>query len=142
MQTERSPSLGGNVFGVSASIPLFVNNDFSGDIARADADLASAQEDLERLKGLVRSDAARSAALAASALERAQRLQQVSLPEATRAAQAIDFAFSRGAATLTDLFDARRQLVAVRIEALNARADYSKAVLAWREAVHPEESSR
>ncbi|MBP8308511.1 MAG: TolC family protein [Burkholderiaceae bacterium] len=142
VQTERSPSLGGNVFGVSASIPLFVNNDFSGDIARADADLASAQEDLERLKGLVRSDAARSAALAASALERAQRLQQVSLPEATRAAQAIDFAFSRGAATLTDLFDARRQLVAVRIEALNARADYSKAVLAWREAVHPEESSR
>ena len=142
VQTERSPSLGGNVFGVSASIPLFINNDFSGDIARADADLASAQEDLERLKGLVRINAARAAAQAASALERAQRLEQVSLPEATRAAQAIDFAFSRGAATLTDLFDARRQLVAVRIEALGARADYSKAMLAWRESVHPEEPSR
>ena len=142
VQTERSPSLGGNVFGVSASIPLFINNDFSGDIARADADLASAQEELERLKGLVRIDAARAAAQAASALERAQRLEQVSLPEATRAAQAIDFAFSRGAATLTDLFDARRQLVAVRIETLGARADYSKAVLAWREAVHPAESIR
>ena len=142
VQTERSPSLGGNVFGVSATIPLFINNDFSGDIARADADLASAQEDLERVKGLVRTDAARAAALAASALERAQRLEQVSLPEASRAAQAIDFAFSRGAATLTDLFDARRQLVTVRIEALAARADYSKAVLAWRESVHPEDSPR
>ena len=61
---------------------------------------------------------------------------------AVRAAQAIDFAFSRGAATLTDLFDARRQLVTVRVEALAARADYSKAVLAWREAVHPEDSPR
>ena len=142
VQTERSPSLGGNVFGVSATIPLFVNNDFTGDIARADADLASAQEDLERVKGLVRIDAGRAAALAASALERAQRLEQVSLPEAVRAAQAIDFAFSRGAATLTDLFDARRQLVTVRVEALAARADYSKAVLAWREAVHPEDSPR
>jgi cobalt-zinc-cadmium efflux system outer membrane protein len=142
VQTERSPSLGGNVFGVSATIPLFINNDFTGDIARADADLASAQEDLERVKGLVRTDAARAAALAASALERAQRLEQVSLPEASRAAQAIDFAFSRGAATLTDLFDARRQLVTVRIEALAARADYSKAVLAWRESVHPEDSPR
>jgi cobalt-zinc-cadmium efflux system outer membrane protein len=142
VQTERSPSLGGNVFGLSASIPLFVNNDFSGDIARADADLASAQEDLERVKGLVRTDAARAAAQVASALERAQRLEQTSLPEAARAAQAIDFAFSRGAATLTDLFDARRQLVAVRVEALSARADYSRAVLAWREAVHPEEVSR
>ncbi len=139
VQTERSPSFGGNVFGISASIPLFLNNDFSGDIARADADLATAREDLERVRGLVRIEVARASAQAASAFERARRIEQVSLPEAGRAASAIEFAFSRGAATLTDLFDARRQLTAVRAEALATRADYSKAVVAWREAVHHEE---
>lgn len=142
VQTERSPSLGGNVFGLSASIPLFINNDFSGDIARVDADLATAREDLDRLKGLVRSEAARAAAQAESALDRARRIEQISLPEAGRAANAIEFAFSRGAAPLTDLFDARRQLTAVRAEALAARADHSRAVVAWREALHHEEMPR
>ena len=35
VQAERAPSYGGNVFGLSATIPLFVNNDYSGDVARA-----------------------------------------------------------------------------------------------------------
>ena len=139
-QTERSPSLGGNVFGISASIPLFVNNDFSGDIARADADLAIAEEELARVRGLIRTDAARTLTQLESAAERVRRIEQVSVPQATQAAQAIEFAFSRGAASLTDLFDARRQLVAVRAEALGARADYSIAVLTWREAVLHEEA--
>lgn len=141
-QTERSPALGGQVFGISASIPLFVNNDFSGDILRAEADLATAREDLERLKAAVASDAARAAALTASAGERAEQLTQNSLPESLRAAQAIEFAFSRGAATLTDLFDARRQFATVRAETLTARAEYAKAVLAWREAVHHQDLPR
>ncbi|MCX7274900.1 MAG: TolC family protein, partial [Burkholderiales bacterium] len=110
-------------------------NDFSGDIARAEADLSIAREDLARVRGLIQADAARSQALLQSSAERVRRIDQVSIPEASQAAQAIEFAFSRGAATLTDLFDARRQLVAVRVEALAARADYSKAVLVWREAV-------
>ena len=141
-QTERSPALGGQVFGISASIPLFVNNDFSGDILRAEADLATAREDLERLKAAVASDAARAAALAASAGERAEQLTQNSLPESLRAAQAVEFAFSRGAGTLTDLFDARRQFATVRAETLTARAEYAKAVLAWREAVHHQDLPR
>jgi cobalt-zinc-cadmium efflux system outer membrane protein len=139
VQTERAPSLGGNVFGISASIPLFLNNDFSGDIARADADLSIAREELARVRGLIQADAARARALLQSAAERVRRIDQTSIPAASQAAQAIEFAFSRGAATLTDLFDARRQLAAVRVEALAARADYSKAVLVWREAVLHEE---
>ena len=139
VQAERAPSFGGNVFGLSASIPLLVNNDYSGDIARARADHAQASEELERIRGVIRSEVERNSAQLAAAFDRARRMLDSGLPEARKAAEAVEYAFNRGAAALTDLFDARRQFAAVRVEAITAQADYAKALNAYRESLALEE---
>ena len=140
VQTESAPGFGGNVFGISASFPLFLNNDYSGDIARAQADIDQAAEELARVRGAIQADIDRTASQLAAALERVARFQASALPQARQASEAIEFAFTRGAATLTDLFDARRQFAAVRADAILAQAEYARAAAAWREAIALEET--
>ncbi len=125
--TERSPAFGGHVFGISATLPLFVNNDFAGDVARALAERDAAQEELTRLRAAVRTDLERSSGLLRASADRAIRLNASTLPDAAKVVTAIEFAISKGAATLTDLFDARRQRAAVRAEAIAARMEFAKA---------------
>jgi outer membrane protein, heavy metal efflux system len=139
LQTERAPAFGGTVVGISASIPVFINNDFSGDIARARADLSAAREEVERTRALVRGDIDRALAQLLAARDRASRLLSSAVPDASKVAQAVEFAFNKGAMSLTDLFDARRQLVAVRADAVSAQADFGKAIAAYRAAVSLEE---
>ena len=127
VQTERSPSFGGHVFGISATLPLFVNNDFAGDVARALAEKDAAQEELLRLQASIRTDVERSSGQLRAAADRALRLNASTLPDAAKVVTAIEFAFSKGAATLTDLFDARRQRAAVRTEAIAAQLEFAKA---------------
>jgi len=138
LQTERSPALGGSVFGVSAAIPLFVFNDYSGDRARALAERDQAAEDLTRVQAAIRSDVDQATAALRAARARLALLTGTALPQAQRAAQAIEFAFERGAATLTDLFDARRQFAAVRLDEINARTELARALTAWRQALKVE----
>jgi outer membrane protein TolC len=83
----------------------------------------------------VRSDIDQTSAALNAARIRLALLTESALPQARRAAQAIEFAFERGAATLTDLFDARRQFAAVRLDEINARADLAKALMASKQAV-------
>ena len=138
LQTERSPALGGSVFGVSAAIPLFVFNDYSGDLARALAERDQAAEDLTRVQAAIRTDVDQATAALGAARARLALLTGTALPQAQRAAQAIEFAFERGAATLTDLFDARRQFAAVRLDEINARTELARALTAWRQALKVE----
>lgn len=139
LQTERSPSFGGTVFGISATIPLFINNDFAGDIARSLAERDAARDDLARARAGARSDLERVMAQVQAAADRVLRLQDTTLADATQVVTAIEFAFARGAATLTDLFDARRQRAAVRVEAITARGEFARAMAAFRASLSLEE---
>lgn len=132
VQTERSPAFGGTVFGISATVPLFVNNDFAGDIARALAERDAARDDLARTRAAARTDLERVMAQVQAAADRALRLQDTTLADANQVVTAIEFAFARGATTLTDLFDARRQRAAVRAEAITARAEFARAMASFR----------
>ena len=69
-----------------------------------------------------------------SSAERVQRLREVLLAAAEKAAQGAEFAYSRGAIGVMDVLDARRQLIATRLEALAVQTDYAKALAAWRAA--------
>lgn len=139
LQTERAPSFGGNVYGISASVPLFINNDFGGDIARAGAELEQAREDEARIRAAARNDIDRTRAQLALARDQLDRILGTTLPQATRSVEAIEFAFNRGAASLTDLFDARRQWAAVRADAILARRDFARTLAAMRLALTTEE---
>ena len=123
-----------NTFGVGVSIPLFTNYYFEGEIRRAEVELQSARDNLERVRALAMGEIAKSRADLDAATERVQRFRETLTQEAQRAAEGAEFAYSKGAIGVLDLLDARRQLYATRLEASNTLADYAKSLAAWRAA--------
>jgi len=132
-QYERYPTnIPADSVGFGISLPLFTGNDFSGDIRRAEVDRYSALDALDRARAVAGSDVRRAASDLAAAAERLERYDSTLLEAAQRTAQAVEFAFQRGATSVLEVLDARRTLRAVRLEALAARTDYAKALAAWR----------
>ncbi len=132
LQYERYPGQPtNNGWGLGISVPLQINNTYQGESRRASADLAIAQNNLARVRAQAFSEISRSYADLAAAQERVQRFQDELLANAQQAADAAEFAYKNGALGVMDLLDARRTLRATRIEAETAQADYAKAQAAY-----------
>ncbi len=132
-QYERFPgALPSDSVGFGISLPLFTGNDFSGDIRRAEIDRYAALDALDRARAIARNDIRRASSDLAAAGERLARYDSSLLDAAQRSAQAVEFAFQRGATSVLEVLDARRTLRAVRLEALAARTEHAKALAAWR----------
>ncbi len=127
MQSEPT-----NSYGFGVSVPLFIFHEYEGDIARAEADLAAARLLYERTLAQAVGSADQAVSALRSAEERLRRLEAGLLADAERVAKAAELAYSRGAMNLMDLLDARRTLRQIQIETATARADYAKALAAWR----------
>ncbi len=124
-----------NTFGVGVSVPLFTNYYFEGEIRRAEVELQSARDNLERVRALALAEIARSRADLDAASERVQRFRETLSAEAQRAAEGAEFAYRKGAIGVLDLLDARRQLYATRLELSNTLADYAKSLATWQAAI-------
>jgi cobalt-zinc-cadmium efflux system outer membrane protein len=132
-QFEHYPSnLPTNSVGFGVSIPLFTGNDFSGDIQKAEVDRYASLDFLERVRAVAATELRRAASDLNAAAERVARYDGSLLDAAGRSAQAAEFAFQRGAVSVLEVLDARRTLRAVQLESVAARADYAKALAAWR----------
>jgi len=132
-QFEHYPSnVPTNSVGFGVSIPLFTGNDFSGDIQKAEVDRYSALDFLAKTRALAANDLRRAASDLNAAAERVERYEGSLLDAAGRSAQAAEFAFQRGALSVLEVLDARRTLRAVQLESVAARADYARALAAWR----------
>ena len=137
VQAEHYPQNGanaygtGNSFGIAVQIPLYLRNQYQGEIRNAEAQLDSARESLEKMRMAARSELSRSrdeARVAAAAL---RRYDAELLPAAERSADAAEYAFKNGAIGVMDALDARRTRRAIRLEAAGARADHARALAAW-----------
>ena len=137
----QMPAAGENTIGAAISIPLFTNYEYQGEIARAQVDLTSAQEAKEQIHAAALSEVERANADLQSATEKLKRFDQKILAEAQKAADAAEFAYNHGATGITDLLDARRVLRAIQLDAATVRADFAKALAAWKAAVSAEEES-
>ena len=132
-QYERYPTnIPSDSIGIGISLPLFTGNDFSADIRRAEVDRYAAIDALDRTRLVAGNELRRAAADLAAAADRLERYDASLLEAAQRTAQAVEFAFQRGATSVLEVLDARRTLRAVRLEALAARTDHAKALAAWR----------
>ena len=132
-QFERFPgNLPTNSVGIGVSVPLFTGYDFSGDIRKAEVDRYAALDALARARAVAETELQRSASDLNAAAERVERYDRSLLAAARQSAQAAEFAFQRGATSVLEVLDARRTLRAVQIESVGARADYAKALSAWR----------
>jgi outer membrane protein, heavy metal efflux system len=134
-QTERAPGFGGRVFGLSASIPLLIGNDYSSEALKAAADLNIVEGEVLRIKAQIQLEIEIAFAQLVGAKDRLERLFGTTLPEVSKASQAIEYAYSRGAATLTDLFDSRRQFNAVQVETASAQADLARALYLYKATI-------
>lgn len=135
-QVERYPGTSpSNSVGFTLSIPLFTRYYYDGEIRRAEVDREAAQDALARTRALAATEIGKARADLLSAHDRLARFDAGLTSAAEKAAQGAEFAYAKGALGVMDLLDARRQLTATRFEAITARADYAKALSAWRAAL-------
>ena len=104
---------------------------FSGEIAKAQAQLLQAEDTLEKTRRTAAADVQRLQQDRLGAAARVLSYETTILPRARKVAELAELAYSKGAMSLTELIDARRTLRSVLIEALNARTDHAKAAQAW-----------
>ena len=132
------PGTSNRSLGLRASIPLQYNYDYQGEIGRALAQSAQAQDTLDKTRLDTYSDLLRLQNEVLSAAARARSYDVDILPRAQTVAAGAEFAFGKGAIPLTDLLDARRVLRLTLLEGLTARTDYAKALGAWQLRTRPE----
>ena len=113
-------------------MPLQWGYSYQGEIARSAAQLAQAQDALEKVRRLAQAELQGLQQLTLSTAQRAQSYETEILPRARKVADGAELAYSKGALSLTDLLDARRTLRSTLLDALNARADYARASVAWQ----------
>ena len=104
---------------------------FSGEIAKAQAQLLLAEDTLEKTRRTAAADVQRLQQDRMGAAARALSYETIILPRARKVAELAELAYSRGAMSLTELIDARRTLRTILLEALSARTDQAKAAQAW-----------
>ncbi|MGI4849843.1 MAG: TolC family protein [Janthinobacterium lividum] len=138
VQAEHWPQNGGNSYGVAVQIPLFVRNEYNGEIRSATIAVQSAQTTLEKTSAAAQGDVWRAREELRSAAERVQRFEGELLEASGKSAQAAEFAFRKGAIGVMDVLDARRVQRATQLEAIAAQADHAKALAAWHTAIATE----
>lgn len=136
---ERFPPDMRASYGLSVSIPLFASHAYEGEMAKALADAEASR--LQREKAVVgaATEAARLRAQLSAARDRLERLLGGGMASAEEAARGAEFAYAKGAISLTDLLDARRQHRSVKLDLAQAQADHAKALAAWRAATEWEQ---
>lgn len=119
---------GGSTFGIAIQIPLFVRNQFDGEIRSAAIAAESAQETLVKIRSAARNEVMRLLADQHGAAERLIRFDNELLPAAKKSANATEFAFIHGAIAIMDVLDVRRTYRLTQLDGLAARTDYAKIV--------------
>lgn len=129
---DHLPGTSTALLALRLSMPLQWGYGYEGEIARAQAQLAQAEQALEKTRRQARLELQRLQHELASSAERAATYENEILPRARRVAEGAELAYRRGALSLTDLLDARRTLRATVLDAVAARSEHAKAWGAWQ----------
>jgi cobalt-zinc-cadmium efflux system outer membrane protein len=119
-------------FGFSTTLPAFYR--YSGEIARAEADLRTQETTQTRVVAQVRSDVASAFTAFSGASSRTERMRQL-LARAGRARDLVRLQYEKGAASLFEFLDAQRTYLGVQSESLQTLNDYWTAVFQMEQAV-------
>jgi cobalt-zinc-cadmium efflux system outer membrane protein len=128
---DHYPPNANSLVEVRVQIPLHWGYGFEGEIGRATAQLQQAEVALERARMAALTDISDAAQVLHHALERLQLFEVQILPRAQKIAAQADYAYQKGALSLTDLMEARRTLRSTQLEALSARTEHAKAHTQW-----------
>lgn len=129
---DHLPGTSTALLALRLSMPLQWGYGYEGEIARAQAQLAQAEQALEKTRRAAWLELQRLQHELASSAERASAYEREILPRARRVADGAELAYRKGALSLTDLLDARRTLRATMLDALAARSEHAKAWGVWQ----------
>ncbi|CAM4075158.1 TolC family protein [Paracidovorax anthurii] len=135
---DHYPGTSNRLVELRVQIPLQWGYQYQGEIGRAQAEYAKAQDALDNTRRLALLDLQHLRQTQESAARRAADYEQGVLPRARQVAESAELAYRKGAIALTDLLDAQRTLRATLLDALSARADYAKARGAWLLRTQPQ----
>ncbi|MCJ0765635.1 TolC family protein [Variovorax terrae] len=135
---DHYPGTSTRLLELRLQMPLQWGYSYQGEIGRAQAQYAQAQDALEKTRRAAGNEMLRLQQEAMSSAQRAQGYQGGILPRARQVAESAETAYNKGALSLTDLLDARRTLRATQLDALDARTDFAKAAGAWQLRTRPE----
>jgi cobalt-zinc-cadmium efflux system outer membrane protein len=128
---DHYPPNSNSLVELRVQIPLHWGYGFEGEIGRATAQLQQAEVALERARMAAQTDISDAAQVLRHALERLQLFEAQILPRAQKIAAQADYAYQKGALSLTDLIEARRTLRSTQMDALGARTEHAKAHTQW-----------
>ncbi len=111
---------------------LFGNYGYQGELGRATAQLAQAQDLLDKTRQSAALDTSRLQQDLLAASQRALTYQNAIVPRARQVASMAEMAYSKGAMSLTELLDARRTLRSALLEDVATRADHARSLAAWQ----------
>jgi len=111
---------------------MFGNYGYQGELGRATAQLAQAQDLLDKTRLSAALDIRRLQQDLLASSERALTYQTAIVPRARQVASMAELAYSKGAMSLTELLDARRTLRAALLEDVATRADHARSLAAWQ----------
>lgn len=125
----------GDSLGVAVQVPLFVRYAYAGEQRAAEVGVLAAEVSLEKAREQARNEITSSWVQARTAYERVQRYDEGLLIAAKKSVEAAEFAYRNGALGVMDILDARRTYRATQLDAVGARDDYAKALVAWTAAI-------
>lgn len=132
---DHFPGTSGRLLTLRIQVPLQLGAwggyTYTGEIERAQAQLALAQSLLERTRHVALGDRQRLTQELQVHLARATSYSEGIAPDAKRVAEQAELAYKKGALSLTDLLDARRTWRATALEAIAAQVDFEKTLTAW-----------
>lgn len=129
---DHYPGTSTALMSLRMSMPLQWGYGYEGEIGRSSAQLAQAQDALEKIRRAARLELQRLQHEVQSTGARASAYESEILPRARRVAEGAELAYRKGALSLTDLIDARRTLRATVLDAVAARNEHAKALGAWQ----------
>lgn len=129
---DHYPGTSTALMSLRMSMPLQWGYGYEGEIGRSSAQLALAQDALEKTRRAARLELQRLQHEVQSTGARASAYESEILPRARRVAEGAELAYRKGALSLTDLIDARRTLRATVLDAVAARNEHAKALGAWQ----------
>ena len=124
---DHYPGTSTRLIELRVQIPLTWGYRYQGEAARAQSDLKQAELTVERVLRDARTELLRLQEEALAMARRTASFDKDIVPRASQVASQAEFAYKRGALSLTDLLDARRSLRTTQLDALAARADLAKA---------------
>jgi cobalt-zinc-cadmium efflux system outer membrane protein len=111
---------------------LFGNYAYQGELGRATAQLAQAQDLLDKTRLSAALDIRRLQQDLLASSARALTYQNAIVPQARQVASMAELAYRKGAMSLTELLDARRTLRAALLESISSRAEHARSLATWQ----------